>query len=413
MSAREHAAAATCLSALLLLGLTATACVDEKAGEASEIVVDTLPSGRIHVGNTASGQWDAESRWRLTEDLRLGCVEGCGPELFSQVAYILTDEDERIYVLDYPSQEIRVFSADGAHIQTLGGEGDGPGELRGAAGLDWGPDGRLWVWGSRRYQVLERSGEEIARYTRPIRGVVYPWMGGFTPDGRYIDYGVDLETAGVEDYGQYAIPVLTGRGSLPVVAFTPPDRFDSLPSIQYQADITDEGQRKREGRSFVGIQDTAGHLWFALTDEYTVHRRSLDGDTLRTFSRPGEPIPIPTAEMDSVIAAWEQRNAPGPPLERSSFATHRWLVTNILLDEGGHVLVFPQEIGVPQGTAVDVFLTSGIYQGRMTFPDTVLTEGPPPHITERHVYAVVENELDIPFVVRYRIDKPLDGPASH
>jgi hypothetical protein len=53
-----------------------------------------------------------------------------------------------------------------------------------------------------------------------------------------------------------------------------------------------------------------------------------------------------------------------------------------------------------------VFEDSGIYLGRLSLEETILTERPPPHITATHVYAVVEDELGIPFVVRYRIIRP-------
>lgn len=385
-----------------------TGCGGEPERAMTGVSVDTLASGRVVVTNPAEGRWTEDSAWTLVEDLRLGCVEGCGPELFSQVAYILTDEgEENLYALDYPSQEIRVFASDGSHVRTLGGLGDGPGELRGAAGLDWGPDGNLWVWGGQRYQVIDASGAEVDRYARPVRGVIYPWMGGFTPDGRYVDYGVDFETLRVDREGDFVIPVLSGAGSLPVVALDPStSEFDTLPDIDFPVDITEDGRRKRFERSFVGIQDAEGHLWFAFTDPYVVHRRTLEGDTLLSFSRPGQPVPVSASLMDSLIAERARSPFPGPGLERSDFATHHWLVTNVLTDGTGHVFVFPNEVGAPQGSAVDVFTEDGIYLGRMTFPETVLTEGPPPHITDRHIYAVVENELEIPFVVRYRIQKP-------
>lgn len=395
-------------SGLLIAVLTPTAgaCVDAASEAPAAFAVDTLPTGRVHVTNTTTGAWAPGSEWTLVEDLRLGCVEGCGPEQFSQVSYILTDAEDRIHILDYPSQEIRIFSPDGSHLRTLGGQGEGPGELTYSAGLDWAPDGRLWVWGSQRYTVLEPDGEEVARYMRPVRGVVYPWMGGFTPDGRYIDFGVDGEIAGFEDYGDFRIPRMTGSMTVPVVAFTPPARFDSLPPLAFQEETTDEGQRLRGGRSLVGIQDAEGDMWLALTDDYTVYRRTIEGDTVLSFSLPARPAPVPVEEMDAVIQDAAERNIPGPRLERSSFAAERWMVTNVLIDDAGHVYVFPEEDGVPRGSVVDVFLESGVYQGRMSFGVPVLTEGPPPHVTDRHVYAVVENELAVPFVVRYRIEKP-------
>jgi hypothetical protein len=169
-------------------------CVEAGAPENPGVQIDTLPTGTFRVTNSGDPAWTPESAWTLVEDLRLGSVSGAGPSLFAQVAAILTDDEGNIYVLDYPTQEMRVFSSSGDHLRTIGGEGEGPGELRGAAGLNWGPDGRLWVWGSSSYYVLGRTGEEVVRYQRLPRGVIYSWQGGFDDQGRYIDWGLDRET---------------------------------------------------------------------------------------------------------------------------------------------------------------------------------------------------------------------------
>lgn len=390
---------------LAATGLAAAAC----SGDSSDLVggsaarVDTLDSGRIHVTNHAP-LWTPETAWTLTEEWRLGCVEGCGPELFTDVSYLITDEDELLYVLDWISQEIRVFSPEGAHIRTMGGEGGGPGELERASGLDWAPDGRLWVWGSTRYTVLEPDGTEVARHLRPgIRGVAYPWMGGFAPDGRYIDFGFDMEQAGVLSE-EFPVPTTTGAATLYPIAMSANGRPDSLPTLEFTIPVTDDGVRMQGAGGLVGILDQEGDFWFALPADYTVYRRALTGDTVSSFSLPVDPIPLPEAEIDSVIAA----RPPGamPTLEPEDFLPVRQVVSNILTDPAGHVYVFPQEVGVPQGSAVDVFERSGVYLGRMAFPETILTDAPSPHITNNHIYAVVEDELGIQYVARYRIERP-------
>jgi hypothetical protein len=110
------------------------ACVDAATRGSSSAQVDTLPSGIVRVTNSGDPAWTDDNGWTLVEDLRLGSLDGTGPTLFAQIAAILPDDAGNIYILDYPTQEIRVFNASGDHLRTIGGEGQGPGELRGARG---------------------------------------------------------------------------------------------------------------------------------------------------------------------------------------------------------------------------------------------------------------------------------------
>ena len=130
----------------VIVVLVASGCraQDSQVGEVATALVDTLEAGRIRVVN-AGPEWTEADGWTAEEDLRIGTLEGEGPDQFGQVAALKVDAQGRIYVLDYLSQDIRVFEADGSHSHTIGGPGEGPGEFMRAAGLNWHPDGNLWV----------------------------------------------------------------------------------------------------------------------------------------------------------------------------------------------------------------------------------------------------------------------------
>lgn len=389
-------------AAILTLGLGFPyGCAPERPPNAVEhFVIDTLPSGVRHVVNDGVGEWSEDSRWTLVEDLRLGSLEGEGPQQFSQVASILSDDRGAIYVLDHPAQEIRVFSAGGEYLRTIGRKGEGPGEFASAAGLDWAPDGHLWVWGSRRYSVFDATGAFVTSYPRTVRGVIYPWIGGFVPGARYIDWGLDREVTGETRVGRFIRPSSSGRTTYHPIEFTPPDRTDSLPALEFFVDVTEDGQGVIGARGLIVGQSREGDLWLAMSDEYTIYRASLSGDTLLAFSIPSHPDPVPRSEVDSLIEYWAERDY---PLTAEQFAEHRRLVTRILPDNEGHVYVFPAEQGLREGQAVDVFTDEGVYLGRLPFPEPVLIRDPAPYVTDTHIYAVVVDEFDVPYVVRWRI----------
>jgi hypothetical protein len=392
---------------LLLIPCAACSGSDAAAGGAGiDARIDTLASGTVRVRNGGSPTWTVESAWTLVEDLRLGSVAGEGPELFAQVAAILTDDEDRVYVLDYPTQEIRVFSATGDFLHRIGGPGQGPGELSDAAGLNWAPDGRLWVWGGSHYYVLEPTGEEVARYPRRVRGVIYSWQGGFDASGRYVDWGLDREMLGTTQQGQLIMPNYSGRTMFYPVVFTPPARFDTLPLLEFHAEVTEAGALK-VGRKSMEAQLLGDDVWFVHTDDYTVYRRTLDGDTTLLFTLPATPMRIPDDEIEAQVA--QSAGRPGPPLTRDDFVPFRPVVTKVIPDGAGHVYVFPQEEGLPQGAAVDVFEESGRYLGRMRLPAPILVDRPAPFIVRDHLYAVEPDPFDVPFVVRYRIVRPEEG----
>jgi len=61
----------------------------------------------------------------------LGGIDVVGPTQFSGIISIEVSGDGSVWVIDGPTQELRVFSSEGAHRFSLGGQGDGPGEFRG------------------------------------------------------------------------------------------------------------------------------------------------------------------------------------------------------------------------------------------------------------------------------------------
>lgn len=69
----------------------------------------------------------------LTEDLRIGAIDGPEYLQFYRVRSIVVSEDGRLFVVNAGSSEVRVFAADGRFVGVIGSAGDGPGEFRGIA----------------------------------------------------------------------------------------------------------------------------------------------------------------------------------------------------------------------------------------------------------------------------------------
>ena len=67
-------------------------------------VRDTLPSGTVRVTNVPLAE--VSPTWTLVEELRVGTVEGAGPDAFAYLKGLVVLEDGRFAVLDSQAQEL-------------------------------------------------------------------------------------------------------------------------------------------------------------------------------------------------------------------------------------------------------------------------------------------------------------------
>lgn len=103
----------------------------------------------------------AAPEWRLADPPRLdlGTTDEAGPEQFFRVSAGRVLPDGRVAVVNSGSREVRVFGADGRHLFTIGGDGEGPGEFRAPYGI-WAIHGdSLAVWDQRLRRLSVFSAE--------------------------------------------------------------------------------------------------------------------------------------------------------------------------------------------------------------------------------------------------------------
>jgi len=63
------------------------------------------------------------------QSVSIGGADASGPTQFFRIQGVYVDLDERLWVADGQSGELRIFEADGTHWKTTGGRGEGPGEF--------------------------------------------------------------------------------------------------------------------------------------------------------------------------------------------------------------------------------------------------------------------------------------------
>lgn len=362
--------------------------------------MDTLESGQVVVHNPSRPLWSEDGAWRVVEERRIGQVEGDGPDVFGWVADVAVDGSGRWWVLDGQTQRIQVFDSTGTHVRTIGREGDGPGELRQAAQVEQGPDGDMWVIdpGSSRVSVFDTAGALLAAEAAPGGMMILPWPGGFDDDGHYY---VPIPVA-----GKVALVELdTSLTPLDTLA-TPEDPverafFDSLVRgegmvarirIPYQGTTTWELTRR-------------GTLLALVTDQYRLFELDSRGDTVRSFTREYDPVPVTEADIEQVRAEFERVTSQGGGMDLTRLPETKPPTAGFFVDDQDNIWVERVTEDLQEsGQVHDVFDPHGRFLGTVTLPFP-LSRLPRPAVRGNRIYGVTTDSLGVQYVVRARIER--------
>ena len=387
-----------------LCGMIVAACAGDRR-EAEDVwdgTVDTLPNGAIVVDNPSHGIWDSTTAWQVAEEVRIGALEGSGPDLFGSISALEVDESGNIYVFESQAQELRVFDESGRHVRTIGREGGGPGEFKQGIGMAWAPDGNLWVVdpGNVRISVFDTGGNYVSM-KRILGGyVMTPWPGRFDNAGNFYHYGLDIDAERGGRFVMVRFDTLMNALDTIRVPRPPDDRYFEMQSesgtmsagIPYSATII----------SRVGPN---GFLWIASTGDYHIFKRSLAEDTVLIVSRDFEALPVSEAEIDSAIVGLEWFTRQGGRVARSRFPSVKPAFRSLYIDDESGIWVVPTVDNEDGTQLIDVFEPLGRYLGRIRVP-FALSGSPIPVFRRGCLYAVTYDDFGVPYVVRARVVKP-------
>lgn len=388
------------------------------------------------VGDTIVVRTLAGSRWgavaTLEPEIRIGVFEGADHYMFGHVRSLAVAPDGSIYAMDTQVPALRKYAADGTYVATFGRAGEGPGEYRGPdGGLAVLPDGRVVLRDPRnaRLQVYSPTGDALD--TWPIRGN-FNTSNPLVVDtaGRvYTQILLDPEAA-VMDWkpGLVAIDFRSGQ---PVDTVAAPTWDHEEPRIVAQ--LTSEGGTSTSV-STVPFSPSGhwafsplGYMVGGLSDRYAIDLYRRDAPVLR-IERVQEAVPVTSGEKDNreAMARWNMRqtqpdwtwNGPAIPDEKPAFQ-------RIYVGTDGRIWVLVHQPGeripadqVTEGDgpnprppqrwrerpAFDVFEPDGTYLGRAVGPFE-LTLNPTPVFHGDNVWAVVRDELDVQYIVRFRVER--------
>ena len=148
----------TCLGAAAMILITA-ACADPPPGTAGPAV--TTDSAGVAIVESPGASGSARIEFRAIASV--GESEAPGDAQFGQVMDATLLPNGNLLVLDGQAHELVEVGRDGALVETWARGGEGPGELQFPRKMQWGPDGRLFVFerGALRASVFTASGEYV------------------------------------------------------------------------------------------------------------------------------------------------------------------------------------------------------------------------------------------------------------
>lgn len=366
------------------------------------------------VSNPQAGTWAEGESWTLTEEYRVGGMDASVEAQFGNVVGIDVDARGNVYVLDGQAREVRVFGPDGSYSTTLGGPGNGPGELSQVAlgVFVVGDQVRVPDVGNQRVTVFHVDGSlgEAVRLDL-ARGIPMRWD----------------ELAGERIVAQFRSPAGMGmQGDTigdPIVSVGAA-AADTLAVLPQGATFTMQGGAPRF-RFFEAepVWDAAddGRLITAVNSDYRIEVRDATGQLQHVVKKAFTPRPVTESEQSRMLEAIRglmvDQGVPPQALDQllgsASFADEYPALAQILAGPGGSLWV--QHIRTADEVAAggdvnlqdmgdeswDVFDAEGRYLGVVTLPPRFQ----PLRILGDAFWGVQRDELDVQSVVRLRLHR--------
>lgn len=376
-------------------------CSDSAGGAGSP------PGGSPVASRSATkGVWDLEPElaWSLEPELRIGAVEGGGPDVFGRIRNLIPSDDGGVWVFDGQASELRRFDKDGNHAVSVGRQGQGPGEFSGNACAHPGANGEVWVETETNWHRFDPTGQLLGTFPTPSRiaCAVRTWL----PDGRYLaaDGGFDWETKEMRSY--FVIHKWTGDRLVAVDTVPGPEH----PKPEMVTFVSPSGNsRSTDYLPFAHVPsarlEREGQFWvWDGGGAYDIRLQSLSGDTIRRVRRDYTPVQIDGEVRQRAIDAFQR---PGWKPE-TDFDPSR--VPSIYPPFSSARLAADETVWVErqagdEQTIWEVFSADGGYLGAVRIPET-LTGISMRDIATDHVWGIVRDELNVQYVVRARIVKP-------
>lgn len=343
----------------------------------------------------------------LIEDLVIGNDPDDPDASLYRPADVTTAPDGTIFVADGGAHHIKVFNPDGTWRQTLGKEGQGPGEFTGLRHITVAGDLLVaFDTRNRRFSLWTLAGEHIADHNPEVTRSLSSLYG--LADGTlvwtYFAYDPDRSTARQvavhsTSAGEELDVLIEGPG-MPIREMSP---TDLVVTLQAMLD-------RLEDPRLVHAVGRDGAVYFSSAEAYQVLSMSRDGVPRWALRRAGAPPSMPENAKGRLVASVLEVSGVDADIgiDDLSWPEHIPAIFHLRVDGAGRLFVFRATAEmdlVPAGLdfapsaswPVDVYESDGAYVASGDVP--ALWN----HARDSFVYETTTDANNEPVVVRYRL----------
>lgn len=360
-------------------------------------------SARVRVVDNVKPRWTAATAWHLRQLVTIGGeVEPEDQRLLFGVTGALKLGNDNLVVANDGTREVKVFTATGDFVATVGRNGDGPGEFRSLALLAHNQHGGFSTYDDRLRRISVFGADGVFRSSATLPGPRVRAV-SLLRGGRLIATGTSpvmpsRDNIRHRDSVAYLLYDTDGPGQ---------DTLVLLPGLEVFRSGRVPGIIPFGRRSLLAARDNA--IYAAPNDIYQIGRYDLDGNLSLLIRRPHVPRDITDADVEHAIWSFiselpmSVRPAYREAMSRAPIPNTMPAFDALVIDANGFLWVrdFPSPTsGEPQ--AWTVFDTAGLWLGQLEAPRNLTIHD----IGEDYVVGTTKDSFDIERLVLYRIDKP-------
>jgi hypothetical protein len=368
--------------------------------------------------NLAAAQTPQE-KWALVEQLRIGSVDG--PNALSAVSALSLSPDRRhIYVAQPRDYALLMFDASsGKYVRRIGQRGMGPGEFHAINWLSWRGDTLCIADKNQHRMAMFSAAGQHLRTERlespPLPATRKPALPvAIAPNGSvWAESEIDMMMIAKGLTSSAPIVLLSRQGKITRI----PAERDVSNTMQFAAigsgvAIFKQPMSDRSYRSFA--PDGSSLIVVDIppaTDadaRFFVTRISFTGDTLYRRNYRYSPVHVSASMRDSLYVAYaktfEGRGTPAQALQAAkahvTIPSMQPAVSGVIVDWNGSSWLKGEDLG-NNGVRWLVLSPEGLPRATLNLSRGITIRA----VDGATVWGVVEAELGVPYVVRYRTQR--------
>lgn len=313
----------------------------------------------------------AEMRLDLEEELSINGISETGDFIFAEVSSLAVDRNDKIFICDRKEANIKIFDRSGSFLKTIGGRGQGPGEMSDPGRVNISNNNEIVVVDFRNRCLLFFSNE--GKYIKTLKSREMLLLGScLDSKGNIIASTLKL----VQPYPEYEL-----------IKFDPHlNPLFKIGSMPYQQNLR---ALNPFAPGYTYAVDQNDNIVYGYPNKYEIQIFSPQGKILKKITKEYDAVIVTDAEK-------EEENSSAPSYVSFDFPDTHSAFQSILVDEEGRIFVKTwKKEEDRKAFYYDIFDSQGRYTSEIFL-------GSMPSLFRNHkLYAIEEDEDGFQVVKRY------------